>query len=183
MDTLPAMSRPRPFALLGVVLAAVVVLLTTAPVAAHPFAPAVPPVATAAPPALEATPAPAAVDVPDAPTVSPWLAGGALLVLATAVAARRRPRTVLIVALALVLGVFAFENALHSVHHGFDAKQARACPIAAASAQLAAVAVDVVVESSIVLAVAERTAEPARSPVAIRLLGPDQDRAPPVPTV
>jgi len=177
------MSRPRSFALLGVLLAAVVVLLTTAPAAAHPLAPAVPLVATAAPPGPESTPTPAAIEVPEAPTVSPWLVVGALLVLAAAVAARRRPRTVLIVALALFLAVFAFENALHSVHHGFDAKQSRECPIAAASAHLAAVAVDVVVESSVILAVAERTAEPERSPVAVRLLGPDQDRAPPVPTV
>ena len=177
------MSRPRPFALLGVVLAAVVVLLTTAPAAAHPLAPELPPVATAAPPGPEPTPTPAAIAVPEAPAVSPWLVGGALLVLAAAVAARRRPRTVLVVALTLVLAVFAFENALHSVHHGFDVKQSRECPIAAASAHLAAVAADVVVESSVILAVAERTAEPERSPVAIRRLGPDQDRAPPVPTV
>jgi hypothetical protein len=177
------MSRPRSFALVGVVLAAVVVLLTTAPVAAHLLAPPVPPVATAAAPGPEPTPTPAAIEVPEAPPVSPWLVGGALLVLAAAVAARRRPRTVLIVALALVLAVFAFENALHSVHHGFDVKQSRECPIAAASAHLAAVAVDVVVESSVILVVAERTAEPQRSPVAIRLLGPDQDRAPPIPSV
>jgi hypothetical protein len=177
------MSRPRTFALLGVLLAAAVVLLTTAPAAAHPPAPAISPVETAAPPGPEPAPTPAAIEVPEAPTVSPWLAGGVLLALAAAVAARRRPRTVVIVALALILAVFAFENALHSVHHGFDAKQSRVCPIAAASAQLAAVAVDVVVESSVILAVAERTAEPERSPVAIRLLGPDQDRAPPVPTV
>lgn len=173
------MSRPRTFALLGVVLAGVVVLLTTAPVVAHPLAP----VATVAAPGPEPTPTSAAIEVPEAPTVSPWLVGGALLVLGAAVAARRRPRTVLIVALALVLAVFAFENALHSVHHGFNVKQSRECPIAAASAHLAAVAVDVVVESSVILAVAERTAEPQRSPVAIRLLGPDQDRAPPVPSV
>ncbi len=177
------MSGPRTFALLGVVLAAVVVLLTTAPAAAHPLAPEMPPVAAAAPPGPASTPEPAAIKVPEAPTVSPWLVGGALLVLAAAVVARRRPRTVLVVALTLVLAVFAFENALHSVHHGFDVKQSRDCPIAAASAHLAAVAVDVVVESSIILAVAERTAEPERSPVVIRLLGPDQDRAPPVPTV
>lgn len=177
------MSRPRNFALLGVVLAAVLVLLTTAPAAAHPLAPAVPPVATVAPPGPEPTPTPAAIEVPEAPTVSPWLVGGTLLALAAAVAARRRPRTALIVALALLLSVFAFENALHSVHHGFDGKQSRECSIAVASANLAAVTVDVVVEPSVILAVAERTAEPERSPVAVRLLGPDQDRAPPVPTV
>ena len=80
MDTLPAMSRPRTFALLGVVLAGVVVLLTTAPVVAHPLAPALPPVATAAAPGPEPTPTSAAIEVPEAPTVSPWLVGGALLV-------------------------------------------------------------------------------------------------------
>ncbi|MGH7373260.1 MAG: hypothetical protein ACREJY_03450, partial [Candidatus Rokuibacteriota bacterium] len=88
----------------------------------------------------------------------------------------------LVLALILLLTIFAFENALHSVHHGFDAEQYAECTIVAASAHLSAVSVDGVVETSVVLALAGRTAEPDRSLPSSRPLGPDKGRAPPVPT-
>jgi hypothetical protein len=88
---------------------------------------------------------------------------------------------VLVVALVLLLGVFAFENALHSVHHGLGAKQSGECTIAAAAAHLAAVTDDVAVAPSVILAAA---GPPPESPVAeppLRLIGPSQGRAPPAP--
>ena len=96
---------------------------------------------------------------------------------------RRWPRQALAVSFVLLLTIFAFENALHSVHHGFDAQQAEECAVAAVSAHLAAISVDGVVETAFVLAVARTPADSDLSSPAIRLLGPDQDRAPPVPTV
>jgi hypothetical protein len=95
--------------------------------------------------------------------------------------AQRRPRRLLVLALVLLLTIFAFENALHSVHHGFDAKQYDECTIAAAAAHLSAVSIDGIVETSAILAVAGKPAEPDLSAPASRPLGPHRGRAPPVP--
>lgn len=94
--------------------------------------------------------------------------------------ARRHPRRALVLALGLLLAIFAFENGLHSVHHGFDAKQHGECTIAAASANLSAVSVDGLLEASVVLIATAPTAEfdPAAPPA--RLLDPHQGRAPPL---
>lgn len=171
------MPRRRALALIGMLLVAVAMLAVAAPVAAHP---ASPPEASPAPPAPGVAPPPApAASTPGAPSAAPWMVVGALLVLSAAAAVRRRPRAALVVALALLLTVFAFENALHSVHHGFDPKQSDECTIAAAAAQLAAVEVDTLVESSVLPAVVGRATEPERSPAPIRLLGRVQGRAPP----
>jgi hypothetical protein len=105
---------------------------------------------------------------------------GVLLLAVTA--ARRSPRRALVLALVLLLTIFTFENALHSVHHGFDAKQYDECTIAAAAAHLSAVSVDGVVETSVILALAGRTAEPNLSLPSSRSLGSNRGRAPPVPT-
>lgn len=166
------MSRARTTALIGVLLAALAVLVSVAPAAAHPVS------SVAAP--VEPTPsAPSTPPPPSLESIAPWVVAGALLLAATV--ACRRPRRLLVVALVLLLTVFAFENALHSVHHGFDAKPYDECTIAAASAHLSAVSVDGVVETSVVLALAGRTAEPDLSLPSSRPLGPDQGRAPPFP--
>jgi len=154
------------------------ILVIAGPAAAHVVAPA--PAAAV----LPATETPAIVPVLSAaptPSALPWHLAIALAgVLALAVVtARHRPRRALVVALALLLCVFAFENALHSVHHGFDPKQQEECTVAAVSAHLAAVQVDDLGPSSIVLRVVGR-AEAVPSPLArTRFLSPDQGRAPP----
>ena len=150
------------------------VLAIAGPAAAHVASPAAPaavlpiPEASASIPALTAAPAPPAL---------PWYLPAALAL--GALTAWRRPRRALVVTLVLVLSVFAFENGLHSVHHGFDPKQQETCTLAAASAHLAAVQVDDPGLSSIVLAVVGRAeaARPASTPA--RFLSPDQGRAPP----
>ena len=150
------------------------VLAIAGPAAAH--APA--PVLSAATPA--AAPAPAIVPIlsaAPAPPALPWYLPAALAL--TALTAWYRPRRALVVTLALLLCVFAFENALHSVHHGFDPKQQEECTVAAASAHLAAVQVDDSGLSFAVLPVIGRTdAAPALS-APTRFLSPDQGRAPP----
>jgi hypothetical protein len=111
-----------------------------------------------------------------APPTLPWYLPAALALVA--VTSRRRPRQALAISLALVLGVFAFENALHSVHHGFDAKQQEECAVAAVSAQLSGVQVDsIAVVSSAPIVGAAVTAAPVLTPD--RFLSPDQGRAPP----
>jgi fumarate reductase subunit D len=142
-----------------------------------------------------ASPAPSAVVLPTAeapaiipvlsaapaPPARPWYLFAALAAALALVAGAlwRRPRGALVVALTLLLCVFAFEHALHSVHHGFDPKQQEECTVAAASAHLAAVQVDDLGLSSVVLPVIGRTdAAPPASTLA-RFLSPDQGRAPP----
>lgn len=91
----------------------------------------------------------------------------------------RRPRRALVVTLVLLLCVFAFENALHSVHHGIDPKQQAACTVAVASAHLAAVEVDTIAPQSLLLLLAGRAVELAPAHFPARFDSPDQGRAPP----
>ena len=176
------MSANRTIALLGVLLVVALVAATTGPAQAHSEAPA----ATSAAPAAAAATAPAAAGTPEAPPVSdssgltPWIAAGVLLLAGLLL--RRFSRRTLILCLVLLLTLLAFEDALHSVHHGFDPKQADVCTIAMASTHLSAVTVDTVVEPSIILAAVGHTPEPGRAPRPAHRPGPDQGRAPPAQT-
>ena len=125
-------------------------------------------------------PIPMLTAAPAAPTLS-WYLPAALAL--AALIAWRGPRRAVIVTLVLLLCVFAFEDALHSVHHGFDPQQREACAVAAASANLTAVQVDDPGLSSLVLPVVGQTvADPATSGPT-RFLSPDQGRAPPSATL
>ena len=117
-----------------------------------------------------------------APPVAPpfalllGVAAGALLALA----ARVRPRRALVLALTVLLVVFAVEAGVHSVHHLGD-RTVSACAIAAAVGHLA-VCLD---EGSPVVAaplaaVGAVTDERSVAPAAPGL-GPDLARAPPAP--
>jgi fumarate reductase subunit D len=144
-------------------------LAIAGPAAAHVVSPVLPAAEAAAiVPALTAAPA--------APA-RPWYlpAALALAVLTT----WRRPRGALVVALTLLLCVFAFEHALHSVHHGFDPQQQEECTVAAASAHLAAVEVDGLGVSSVALPVIGRAEIAPPASTLARFLSPDQGRAPP----
>lgn len=151
------------------------ILAIAGPAAAHIVSPAVVLPTAEAPaiiPVLSAAPAPPAL---------PWYLVAALAAALALVAGAlwRRPRGALVVALTLLLCVFAFEHALHSVHHGFDPRQQEECTVAAASAHLAAVQVDDLGLSSVVLPViGPAEAAPPASTLA-RFLSPDQGRAPP----
>ncbi|MGH7367374.1 MAG: hypothetical protein ACREK9_13280 [Candidatus Rokuibacteriota bacterium] len=133
------------------------------------------------PPVLPATDAATIIPILSAgpsPLAVPWYLPAALAL--GVVAARRRPRRALvIVTLALLLCVFSFEDALHSVHHGFDVQQQEQCIVAAASAQLSAVPVDGIALCSVALPIIGE-ADPAPPAFALtRFLSPDQGRAPP----
>ena len=179
------MSPNRTIALLAVLLAAVALLAAAAPAMAHPAVSTVPAAAPAAPAPGAATPpaAPGASENPPAPDsagLAPWIAASVLLV--AGVLLRRFSRRTLVLCLVLLLTLFAFENALHSVHHGFDVKQADGCTVAMASTHLSAVTVDGVGQTPVVLAAAGHAAQPGRSLLPARWLGPDQGRAPPART-
>ncbi len=150
------------------------VLAIAGPATAHVVSPAAP---AAVPPMPEASGAIPALTAAPSPPGLPWYLPAALAL--GVLTAWRSPRRAVVVTLAVLLSVFAFENALHSVHHGFDPQKQGACTLAAASAHLAAVQVDDPGLSSVVLPVVGRaeTAPPASTPT--RFLSPDQGRAPP----
>jgi len=174
------MSANRTVALIGVLLAVVVLLAASGPALAHLGAPTTPNAAPASPapgtPPADAAVAPESPPA-DSPGLTPWIA--AVVLLLAGLLLRRFSRRTLVLSLVLLLTLFAFENALHSVHHGFDPKQADACTLAMASTHLSAVTVDAVVETSIILAAAGHATQPGRAPLPARRLGPDQGRAPP----
>jgi hypothetical protein len=153
-------------------LLALTVLVIAGPAAAHVTTTAAPavvlPEVPATIPALTAAPIPPAL---------PWYLPAALAL--GALTAWHRPRRAVVVTLALLLCVFAFENALHSVHHGFDPQQREACTVAAASAHLAAVQVDDPGLSAVVLPVVGRAEAAPPASTSTRFLSPDQGRAPP----
>jgi len=112
-----------------------------------------------------------------APPALPWYLPAAVALI-TALG-WRRPRRALVVTLVLLLCVFAFENALHSVHHGIDPKQQAACTVAAATAHLAAVQVDAIALPSLRVPVVGRAVETTPAPSPTRFDSPAQGRAPP----
>ncbi len=116
---------------------------------------------------------------PQAPA-PPWLA--IVCVAAALLVGWRWPRRALALALVLLMAVFAFEDGLHSVHHGFDQTKAAACDIAAAGLHLQATEADDTAPSRIILPVVAVAAEEHSSGPATRFLGPDQGRAPPIPS-
>lgn len=155
-------------------LLALAILATAGLASAHVPAPT--PAATA----FEEAEPPAIVPVlsaAPAPPSLPWHLFAALG-LATAIS-WRRPRHILVVTLVLLLCVFAFEDALHSVHHGLDPQQQQACTVAATSAHLAAVQVDDPGLSSIVMPVVGPADATPPALAVTRFLSPDQGRAPP----
>jgi hypothetical protein len=113
---------------------------------------------------------------PDMPGV-PW---SALAIVAVAVVLGSwQPRRAAAFALVLLLAVFAFEDGLHSVHHGMNQTQASSCPVAAAATHLHATPVDGVALSDVVLPVVALAVETSPSDPIAYLASPEQGRAPP----
>jgi hypothetical protein len=152
-------------------------LAIAGPAAGHVAAPA-------PPPPLEASQtAPTILTLSAAPAgpALPWYLPAVLALLASAF--WRRPRAAAVVTLIVLLGVFAFENALHSVHHGFDPRQQEDCAVAAVSAHLAAVEVDGVGLAAVALAAIGRAGTAPSFFTLARFLRLDQGRAPPSATL
>jgi hypothetical protein len=110
-----------------------------------------------------------------------WYAVAAAL--AGAMLLRRAPRRTVALALVLLLAVFAYENGLHSVHHGADRQHMASCALSAASNHLSATVVDqpICAEATLyTLGSAPVLAETA--PIALSP-GVHQGRAPPAPSL
>lgn len=163
---------PRPSHVwLPALLAVLSLVSVAAPAAAHP---GLTPVAST----------PARIDVIEpvlaaAPAMPPLPLHLLIALALLGAAAWLRPRRTVAVVLALLLSVFAFENGLHSVHHGFDAKQYRDCAIASASAHLAVVEADCATDAVQITLVAERPTDSASAAAPSRIPRPAQGRAPP----
>lgn len=113
---------------------------------------------------------------PDMPGL-PW---PALAIVAAAVALGWwRPRRAVALALVLLLAVFAFEDGLHSVHHGLDQAQAASCQVAAAAAHLHGTLVDGIAPCDVILPVVVLAVETSPSDPIAPLASPEQGRAPP----
>lgn len=111
------------------------------------------------------------------PVPVPWH----LLALLAGLAAlgARRPRRALVLALILVLAVFAFESGVHSVHHLADPARGEHCAVAAASQHVSGTEVSAVILAE---SLPQTPHEPTRAAPAApaRLIGPEQGRAPPL---
>lgn len=82
--------------------------------------------------------APVSAETIAAAPATPGVAWPLVLLVALAPAlARRRSLKLAAAGLVVVLAVFAFEAAFHSVHHGLDREAEAACPTASAAAHVA----------------------------------------------
>ena len=159
-------------------------MLWGTPVSAHPT-----PEVRAALEAQAELPVPSALPsslwsaAPTPPTV-PWPI--VLAVAAVSIAAWRRPRRALVLAIVLILGLFAFENGVHSVHHLNDVRHlddlrsGATCTVAAATAQLSGTPVDYAVEAQLIPASPERLVPQQSLSFDASDLAAHQGRAPPV---
>jgi hypothetical protein len=110
----------------------------------------------------------------------PGLPWSALAIVAGAVALGWwRPRRAAALALVLLLAVFAFEDGLHSVHHGMNQTQASSCSVAAAATHLHATPVDGVAPCDVVQPGVALALEASPSDPIAYLATPEQGRAPP----
>ena len=91
----------------------------------------------------------------------------------------RRPRRALVLAVVLLLAVFAFEDGLHSVHHLVDRSQLNKCAVAVAAAHLNATAADDGSTVDVILPVIAVLAEVSQTDPVTSFLSPVQGRAPP----
>jgi fumarate reductase subunit D len=183
------MCRARTAVVLAMSLGVVAVAGAPVPAGAHTASQSAAPVA--APGSTAVVEIPRASTRDTAPAAAPAPVGASsVLIAAIALGAiglgiegmRRHPRRALVLVLGLLLAVFAFEDGLHSVHHGLDDKQYGKCAIAAASAHLSAVSVDGVLEMAAALVPSGPTAASDPASLPARLIEPHQGRAPPLAT-
>ena len=120
---------------------------------------------------------------PTLPT-TPWPA--MLAATVALIIAWRRPRRALVLAVVLILGLFAFENGVHSVHHLNDLRHlddlrsGPTCSVAAATAHLAGTQVDGTTQEHLVLTSQERVVLPQQLSFDASSLAAHQGRAPPI---
>jgi hypothetical protein len=177
------MLRLRPGLALALIVAAMTLVAVTSPAGAHMGATTR---LVDVPSMLDRDQAGSSALVP--PTLSPaspsrgipWPAvTGALLLAALG---RRRPRRTLVLAVVLLLAVFAFEDGVHSVHHLLDRAKLAKCAVAAATAHLHATVADDGGVPDVVLPAPVVAMDIGQSAPLARFPSPVQGRAPPPPT-
>lgn len=104
-------------------------------------------------------------------------------VFLAALLVQRRTRRAIVLTLVVLLAVLAFENGLHSVHHGLDERRLAGCPLGVASSHLSATPVEDIAAAELILAVVASAPELSQPDVDLRALPPQQGRAPPSATV
>jgi len=175
------MLRLRSGLVLILALAAMTVLGAVAPAWAHTGSTLrlieAPPGEVVVDAAVASTPLPLELSAAPAPPGIPWpvLLGAFVL----AAAAWRRPRRALVLAVVLLLAVFAFEDGLHSVHHLLDTTKLAKCQVAVAAAHLNATAVDDAGVTDVILPAPAVATDAGQSAPATRFPSPVQGRAPP----
>lgn len=160
--------------LVGLFVALAVVLAVPALSWGHPG-----PAPDALPEATGAGNLPSSLPVTDGFWPSP-LGVALALVLALGLPWFIRPRRrAAILALTIVLLVFAFETSLHSVHHLVDREKAAKCQVFGVSHHLSGTPTDGVNIETLLLTVAGPPPTHAEPGLSTRFLRPDQGRAPP----
>ena len=103
-----------------------------------------------------------------------------IIVLVAIAATARHWRIHVASGLALLLVVFACEEAVHSVHHGLGPVDAKGCAVAAASVHLTGAMAAAVTSADVILPpVEEHRVEPSIASPAVFFRSPVQQRAPP----
>jgi fumarate reductase subunit D len=186
-DNVSAMPRGRLTLLVALVLAGLV-LASVAPAAAHQRPSALLPDVVS--PTVSVLSGATAEDIasagafvaaaPGSPQLAPVIFAAAVV---AALLARRRARRAIVLTIVVLLAVLAFENGLHSVHHGLDERRLAGCPLALASSHLSATPVEDIATAELILSVVAAAPEGAQPDVDLRALPPQQGRAPPSATV
>lgn len=158
-------------------------MLWGTPVSAHPTPEVRAALEAQAEPVPSALPSLLWSAAPTPPTV-PWPI--VLAVAVVSIAAWRRLRRAFALAVVLILGLLAFENGVHSVHHLNDVRHlddlrsGATCTVAAATAQLSGMPVDYAVETQLIPASPERLVLQQPRSFDASDLAAHQGRAPPV---
>jgi hypothetical protein len=122
-------------------------------------------------------PSTAAWSAAPAPPAIPW---PSLFAVAAVIIVARRPRRALALAIVLILGLFAFENGVHSVHHINDLQSGAACSVAAATVHVAGTPVDGTTAELLILPSQERLVLQQQPNFEALSLAVHQGRAPPL---
>jgi hypothetical protein len=116
-------------------------------------------------------------------TPAPFVAGTLLAAAgALAVGARRPRRKAAIAGLVLALTLFAFETALHSVHHLGERNAERSCAVAGATHHLSGACAPVADVAAVVPDVEPATDRAPTWRTPLPPIRPREGRAPPAPT-
>jgi hypothetical protein len=106
-----------------------------------------------------------------------------VLLVGLGLAAWIGPRRALTVGIVLLLGIFAFETGVHSVHHLAEARDASECRVASAASHVTGTPVDTAAAEHLVVRTSLTLLPTASWSLSSRPLGQHEVRGPPAPAV